>query len=368
MRLARGRAGAAIVGCLLLGLAGPAWAQPADAQPVRPVARPLPDAAAAPQEGAESGAGSNASTLRLAPAGTTAPADPLAQAVLTVDQEAMYRQSAWGQRAERQIAQQSRQVAADNDKAFAALVADEDALTSARATLAPDEFRKRAAAFDQRVTAVRQERDAARADLARMAERDRVLFFQAAAPVLGRVMRARGARVVLDQRTVLISDERIDMTAATIEALDSALGDGSAIIAEADRQEASAGAQDGAAAPSPADPASAGAPAAQSEDGRAGGGAALRLPGPAATGAVTGAATGAGNPAAPADGVAPGRAAAALPRDGAIAALGGEHGLSAAFTPSGDGAAAMAPLFPLALPAPGTARDGGASPVRGAAP
>ena len=50
------------------------------------------------------------------------------------------------------------------------------------------------------------------------AERDRALFFQAAAPVLGRVMAARGALVVLDQRTVLIADERIDATAATIAA------------------------------------------------------------------------------------------------------------------------------------------------------
>lgn len=367
MRLARGRAGAAIVGCLLLGLAGPAGAQLADAQAARPVPRPAPDAAAAPQGRAEAGQSGDASALRVAPAGTTAPADPLAQAVLTVDQEAMYRQSAWGQRAERQIAQQSRQVAADNDKAFAALVADEDALTSARATLAADEFRKRAAAFDQRVMAVRQERDAARADLARMAERDRVLFFQAAAPVLSRVMKARGARVVLDQRTVLISDERIDMTAATIEALDSALGDGSAIIAAADRQEASAAGEDGAAgAGSPAEPASGSADgsAARSQDG-AGGGAALPLAGPAATGA----AAGAGNPAAPADDAAPTRGGAALSGNGAAAALRG-LGASALSTPSGDGPAAIPPLAPLAVPAPaaGAGQDGGASPVRGAAP
>ena len=166
---------------------------------------------------------------RLAREGRTA----LAQAILTVDQEAIYRRSRWGQRAEAEIAEQSRKVAADNDTAFAALVADEDALTRARATLDPAEFRRRATAFDERVTAVRQERDDARLALARQADRDRALFFQAAGPVLTSVMEQRGALLVLDQRTVLISAETIDVTAATIAALDAALGDGSEIVAAA---------------------------------------------------------------------------------------------------------------------------------------
>ena len=165
----------------------------------------------------------------------------------------MYRQSRWGLRAQAELAAQSRQVAADNDRAFADLVADEDALTAARATLSPEEFRARAARFDERVVAVRAERQAALEALTQTAERDRALFFQAAAPVLGRVMAARGALVVLDQRTVLIADERIDATAATIAALDAELGDGREIIA-ADRAqtEAGAGAAEGRGTPDPA--------------------------------------------------------------------------------------------------------------------
>lgn len=190
--------------------ADPGGAQP---QPARPSGLPVP-AAVAPS---------------LGPSARTA----LAQAILTVDQEAIYRRSRWGQRAEAEIAEQSRKVAADNDTAFAALVADEDALTRARATLDPAEFRRRATAFDERVTAVRQERDDARLALARQADRDRALFFQAAGPVLTSVMEQRGALLVLDQRTVLISAETIDVTAATIAALDAALGDGSDIVAAA---------------------------------------------------------------------------------------------------------------------------------------
>lgn len=206
------------------GLAGPGLPPPpSGAQPTRPV-----------QDGAP---------LRVAPsAGSLDGAvQALGRAVLTVDQEAMYRQSRWGLRAQAELAAQSRQVAADNDRAFADLVADEDALTAARATLSPEEFRARAARFDERVVAVRAERQAALEALTQTAERDRALFFQAAAPVLGRVMAARGALVVLDQRTVLIADERIDATAATIAALDAELGDGREIIA-ADRAQAEAGA------------------------------------------------------------------------------------------------------------------------------
>ncbi|MBB1499521.1 OmpH family outer membrane protein [Paracoccus sp. MC1862] len=187
------------------------------------------------------------------PAGGAAAA--LGRAVLTVDQEAMYRQSRWGMRAQAELAAQSRQVAADNDRAFADLVADEDALTAARATLSPEEFRQRAARFDERVMAVRAEREAARNALAEMSDLDRALFAQAAAPVLGRLMTARGALVVLDQRTVLIADERIDVTAATIAALDAELGDGREIVAAAlaqarAREEA---AEEESAAPEPGD-------------------------------------------------------------------------------------------------------------------
>ena len=153
--------------------------------------------------------------------------------LLIVDQEALYRRSAWGRRAEAAIEAQSLKVAADNDAAFAALVADETALTTARATLSPDDFRARAAAFDARATQVREERDAARLELNRQADRERALFVERMAPVLGRLMTERGARVVLDRRTVLIADPRADVTDAAVAALDAALGDGAAIVAAA---------------------------------------------------------------------------------------------------------------------------------------
>lgn len=241
------RAGAPLVAALLLAALPLAAQEPASPRPVprasdAPPAAEAPGlsdaasdlagpAAAAPAPAAPNGAADT--PLRLAPTPAAPGQDPLALAVVIVDQEALYRQSRWGMRAQAELAAQSRQVAADNDRAFADLVADEDALTAARARLSPEEFRIRAAEFDERVMAIRRERDEAREALSDTAERDRAIFFQAAAPVLGRVMVARGALVMLDQRMVLIAEDRVDVTDDAIAALNAELGDGREIIAAA---------------------------------------------------------------------------------------------------------------------------------------
>ena len=241
------RAGAPLVAALLLGALPLAAQEPASPRPVpraseAPPAAEAPGlsdaasdlagpAAAAPAPAAPNGAADT--PLRLAPTPAAPGQDPLALAVVIVDQEALYRQSRWGMRAQAELAAQSRQVAADNDRAFADLVADEDALTAARARLSPEEFRIRATEFDERVMAIRRERDEAREALSDTAERDRAIFFQAAAPVLGRVMVARGALVMLDQRMVLIAEDRVDVTDDAIAALNAELGDGREIIAAA---------------------------------------------------------------------------------------------------------------------------------------
>lgn len=241
------RAGAPLVAALLLGALPLAAQGPASPRPVPRASESLPaaeapglsdaasdlagPAAALPAPAAPNGAAD--APLRLAPSAAAPGADPRALAVVIVDQEALYRQSRWGMRAQAELAAQSRQVAADNDRAFADLVADEDALTAARARLSPEEFRIRAAEFDERVMAIRRERDEAREALSDTAERDRAIFFQAAAPVLGRVMVARGALVMLDQRMVLIAEDRVDVTDDAIAALNAELGDGREIIAAA---------------------------------------------------------------------------------------------------------------------------------------
>lgn len=159
-----------------------------------------------------------------------APAGSLAQAIITVDQESLFRDSAWGKRAIAALGDKTRQVAAENDRLFAQLSSEEAALTELRKTLPPEEFRTRATAFDERVQKMRREREDAALEIQELSDAERATFFRAATPVIGAVMRERGALVVLDQRTVLFSVNAIDVTRTVIMRLDTEIGDGAGVV------------------------------------------------------------------------------------------------------------------------------------------
>ncbi|WP_162784691.1 OmpH family outer membrane protein [Paracoccus suum] len=155
-----------------------------------------------------------------------APAQAAPQAtILTLDQEALYRESRWGKRAQADLEARSRELAAENDRIAAELEAEDDTLTALRPTLPEDEFRRRADAFDAKVQKVRQDRDQAGRELLASADTDRTTFLNAALPVLTDLMRERGAIALLDRRTVFLSIEQIDVTGALIARVDAALGD-----------------------------------------------------------------------------------------------------------------------------------------------
>jgi Skp family chaperone for outer membrane proteins len=169
------------------------------------------------------------------PSGTiAAPDDDTAQQpapVLTLDQDVLYFSSAWGQRAQARLEAEGDVIAAENERLTRLLSTEEAQLTAQRATLPPDEFRRRAESFDLRATTVRRERAQAVQALSDWAEADRVAFFRAALPVMGEAMQNRGAVAVLDRRTVFVSLDAIDITDDLIAALDAAIGDGEGVVA-----------------------------------------------------------------------------------------------------------------------------------------
>ncbi|WCR12208.1 OmpH family outer membrane protein [Paracoccus stylophorae] len=146
--------------------------------------------------------------------------------VLTVDQERLFAESAWGQRAQRQVEAAGQKISDDNERLAAQLSAEEAQLTERRATLDAAEFRRLAEAFDARATAVRRERAQAVTDLNARADADRTAFYKAALPIMGDMMQQRGAVAVLDRRTVFVSLDAIDITPDLITRLDETLGDG----------------------------------------------------------------------------------------------------------------------------------------------
>ena len=136
--------GAAAALALTLLIAGAAAAQDAGGAsgPAAPVGGPQPGANAATGGSPASREGASAAV---------SPQPDLQSAVLTIDQDALYAGSRWGQRMRATLEARSRAVQAENDRIAAALEAEDDALTALRPTLDPDEFRRRADAFDAKV-------------------------------------------------------------------------------------------------------------------------------------------------------------------------------------------------------------------------
>jgi Skp family chaperone for outer membrane proteins len=169
-----------------------------------------------------------AGLLLLAPpayAQTAAP-PPASSPVLTLDQERLYADSAWGKRATQHLSAESERLAAENRELEAKLVAEEKALTDARPTMDPEAFRAAADAFDARVVELRRRQDAKGRAIGRISEAERQAFYKAALPAMGEVLRRRGAVVVLDSRAIFVSVESIDVTKEMIEVIDASIGAG----------------------------------------------------------------------------------------------------------------------------------------------
>lgn len=150
--------------------------------------------------------------------------------VLTVDQDQLFTDSAWGRRTQARLEEEGGKIAAENDRLAAQLSQEEEMLTRQRASLTPAEFRQRAEAFDARATEVRRERAQAVQRLNDWAAADRMAFYRAALPVMGEMMQQRRAVAVLDRRTVFVSLDVIDITADLVTELDRVLGDGGEVV------------------------------------------------------------------------------------------------------------------------------------------
>ncbi|MFZ5709491.1 MAG: OmpH family outer membrane protein [Pseudomonadota bacterium] len=150
-----------------------------------------------------------------------------ASPVLTLDQERLFAESAWGRRVQADIEKASLALIAENRRIEADLTAEEKSLTARRATLAPEAFRAEADAFDARVVAIRNERDAKARDLNRLRDAERKNFFAASIPIMGQMMQDRGAVAILDVRAIFLSVSAIDVTDQMIRRIDEVVGAGS---------------------------------------------------------------------------------------------------------------------------------------------
>ncbi len=146
--------------------------------------------------------------------------------ILTLDQDRLFSESLWGKRASRRIETASAELSAENRQIEAELTAEEKTLTEKRATMPVDEFRAAADAFDVKVTEIRRTQDGKARAIGQLQDVERQRFYAAALPVMGEVLRSRGAVAVLDKRAIFLAADAIDVTDEMIVQIDSVLGEG----------------------------------------------------------------------------------------------------------------------------------------------
>ncbi|NHX28060.1 OmpH family outer membrane protein, partial [Escherichia coli] len=132
--------------------------------------------------------------------------------ILTIDRDEVFERSAYGQAVQAAFDDQSNALAAENRRIETQLVAEERALTNERPTLDPVIFREKAAAFDEKVVAIRKEQDEKARALIRERDEAQAGFLNVVLPILSEIARERGAVSVLESRAVLMSAGQIDIT------------------------------------------------------------------------------------------------------------------------------------------------------------
>jgi Skp family chaperone for outer membrane proteins len=149
-----------------------------------------------------------------------------ASSILTVDQDRLFAESAFGKAVVARETAAARALEAENAAIEARLVAEEQDLTTKRETLSATEFAALADAFDARVVRIRLEQDAKARNLSRTRDSDRKAFFRAAFPVLSDLLVERNAVAIIDKAAILLSLSAIDVTDAAVAKVDAALGTG----------------------------------------------------------------------------------------------------------------------------------------------
>ena len=138
-----------------------------------------------------------------------------------LDQDRMLRDSLLGQQILAGIRAAEQALEAENQAIADQLANEESALTEARATLSPDEFRLRADAFDAHVEEIRAERLQRSQELQQQSDLAAQGFFDAALPVLVQLMNDEGILGLLKPETLILGSDWLDVTDDAIARLDS---------------------------------------------------------------------------------------------------------------------------------------------------
>jgi Skp family chaperone for outer membrane proteins len=151
-----------------------------------------------------------------------------AGAVLVIDFERVFNESAFGRRIAGEIEAELAVLTAENRRIEAELREEELALTERRKTMEPEAFKVLTDAFDAKVQDTRQEQGRKFDAINSKLETGRAEFIQASEPVLEQIMEASGANAILERGSVILAAPSADITGIAISRIDAVLGAGGA--------------------------------------------------------------------------------------------------------------------------------------------
>lgn len=148
---------------------------------------------------------------------------PSAPTVLVIDQERLLQETQFGIALRGQVSQRAQELAAENRQIEVDLTAEELELTNRRTSMAPDEFRVLADAFDTKVQAIRAEQEQKSDELAVIQDEGRQRFFSEVLPIISDILNERGALILIDKRNALLSADTVEITDEAIRRADESL-------------------------------------------------------------------------------------------------------------------------------------------------
>ena len=143
--------------------------------------------------------------------------------VLTIDLDRLFAETKLGTNMLSELEARAQTIARENEEIETALTLEEQELTQKRAILEPEDFRKLADDFDQRVTQFREEQDEKVRQLNLARDEAQARFLRDIAPIISEIVRARGATVVIERRDVFLSAGNIDITEQAIQRLNDSI-------------------------------------------------------------------------------------------------------------------------------------------------
>ncbi|MEL7279463.1 MAG: OmpH family outer membrane protein [Pseudomonadota bacterium] len=146
--------------------------------------------------------------------------------ILVIDPERLFEDSELGRKMLADHQDEREALAAANEALAAELEAEEQRLTNIRADTSPEDFRALADEFDARVQQIRADSERRVRDLERKRDRLPREFLNRVDQIILDIMRASGGVVLLDQRSVILRAEAVDITDRAIARINTEIGDG----------------------------------------------------------------------------------------------------------------------------------------------